>query len=143
LVLSRGERLVGFVSYGPTQDDGLDPAKVGEIYLLYVAPEEWRKGHGRALLDEAVTRLQQAGRQEVVLWVLHNNEQAMRFYEAIGFATDGAQQLKRRPDGTSMIVIRYRRRLAPKDDLAAAGHEKRRAADHLYCKGGIGDESMV
>jgi ribosomal protein S18 acetylase RimI-like enzyme len=108
LVLTREERIVGYVGYGPTRDEALDPKEVGEVYVLYVAPSEWRKGHGSALLREALDSLRKKGRMEVVLWVLHNNEQATAFYEAAGFVADGARQVKERADGTQMVIARYR-----------------------------------
>ncbi len=108
LVLTQDEQIVGYVGYGPTRDESLDPEKVGEIYVLYVTPAAWRKGYGTDLLREAMHRLCQGASREVILWVLHNNEQAIAFYEAAGFLVDGAKQVKRRQDGTSMIVARYR-----------------------------------
>lgn len=111
LVLTRDGEIVGYVGYGPTRDEGADLERVGEIYVLYVAPQEWRRGHGTALLRAALDRLRQSGKIEIVLWVLHNNQQAIGFYEAAGFAADGTEQTKVRADGTLMTIARYRRRL--------------------------------
>lgn len=109
LVLTQDERIVGYVGYGPTRDEAADET-VGEIYVLYVAPPEWRKGHGRALLRAAVDNLRAQGSQEIILWVLRDNEQAIGFYEAAGFVADGEQQVKKRRDGTRMVIARYRQR---------------------------------
>jgi ribosomal protein S18 acetylase RimI-like enzyme len=76
--------------------------------MLYVAPEHWRKGYGLALMREAMSTLEAQGVTEVILWVLHNNEQATAFYQAVGFMADGARQVKHRQDGTQMIVVRFR-----------------------------------
>lgn len=111
LVLTREEQVVAFVGYGPTQDEGGDPEQVGEIYVLYVTPDEWRRGHGTALTQAALDALRASGRAEVVLWVLDDNERAIAFYGAAGFLTDGTTQVKERRDGTRMMVARYRRRL--------------------------------
>jgi ribosomal protein S18 acetylase RimI-like enzyme len=108
LVLCRDEQIVGYVGYGPVRDEAVDPEKVGEIYVLYVAPAEWRQGHGRALLREATDRLRTGNSTEVVLWVLHTNEQAIAFYEAAGFVADGTRQVKKRRDGTRMTIARFR-----------------------------------
>lgn len=120
LVRTQDEKVVGFVGYGPTHDEGADPEAVGEIYVLYVVPQAWRRGHGSALLREAMGRLRGKGHTEVVLWVLHNNEQAIAFYEAAGFGVDGARQVKERADGTRMTVARYRYRFegAGRSDLS-------------------------
>lgn len=111
LVLIVDGRVAAFVGYGPTQDEGADRETVGEIYVLYVDPDQWQQGHGTALLRAAVDNLRASGRVEVVLWVLHDNERAIAFYKAGGFAADGTTQVKERRDGTRMTVARYRRRL--------------------------------
>ncbi|MBN1661539.1 MAG: GNAT family N-acetyltransferase [Anaerolineae bacterium] len=109
LVLADTGRVAGFVGYGPAHDEDVDPQQVGEIYMLYVAPEQWRQGYGIALVREAVARLGGKGATEIVLWVLHNNEPAIAFYQAAGFVADGARQVKQRRDGTQMLLARYRR----------------------------------
>lgn len=110
LVLTEDEGIAGYVGYGPTRDEALDPKKVGEVYVLYVAPSAWRKGYGSALLREALDNLRKEGNPEVVVWVLYNNQQAIAFYEAAGFVADGARQVKERADGTQMVIARYRQR---------------------------------
>lgn len=115
LVRTQGEQVVGFVGFGPAPDEEADPLVIGEIYVLYVAPPEWRQGHGMTLLREAMERLRAQGSTEVILWVLHNNESAIAFYEAAGFVADGTQQVKERQDGTRMTVARYRYQLEGSD----------------------------
>ena len=111
LVRTRGERVVAFVGYGPPQDEGREPEGVGEVYVLYVLPDEWRRGHGAALLEAALDGLRAGGDVEAMLWVLHDNERAIAFYEAAGFVGDGTVRVKERRDGTRLTVARYRRRL--------------------------------
>jgi len=113
LVVTHAGRVTGFAGYGATGDEDLDVETVGEIYVLYVAPEEWRKGYGTALVGEAVARLEGKGVTQIVVWVLHDNVPAIAFYQAAGFATDGARKVKQRRDGTEMTVARYRRPIAP------------------------------
>ena len=110
LVLTQDDGIVGYVGYGPTRDEALDPKKVGEVYVLYVGPSAWRKGHGSALLRKAMQGLREAGSTEVVVWVLHDNEQAIAFYQSAGFVADGARKVKERADGTQMVIARYRQR---------------------------------
>src|SRR5262245_52369619 len=46
-------RTVGFASVGPSRDE----AAVGELYAIYVDPDEWSRGAGRALIARAEERL--------------------------------------------------------------------------------------
>jgi ribosomal protein S18 acetylase RimI-like enzyme len=100
---------VGFVACGKSQDEDVDREQVGEIYVLYVHPDAWRQGIGSALLDRAMNHLRTDRFTEAVLWVLDGNRQAMRFYEAAGFETDGVRKVKQRRDGSTMPIVRYRR----------------------------------
>jgi ribosomal protein S18 acetylase RimI-like enzyme len=109
LVAVQEDRVVGFAAGGNTQDEDVDPARVGEIYVLYIHPQVWRRGWGTALLDELMQHLRGDGFEEVILWVLEGNEHAIPFYRAAGFEADGASRVKRRPDGTHMPLVRYRR----------------------------------
>ena len=112
LVVTDGGRVAGLVACGPAHDGDVDPTQVGGIDILYVAPGEWRKGYGTALVREAVARLEEKGATAIVLWVLHNNAPAIAFYQAAGFVADGATQVKQRRDGTEMLLARYRRQAA-------------------------------
>ena len=60
------------------------------MYTLYVTPEHWSTGTGRALTDAALDGLRTAGYRRVVLWTLTANARARRFYAKAGFAPDGA-----------------------------------------------------
>lgn len=102
-------RVVGYAACGASEDEDVDRERVGEVYVIYVHPEVWRRGVGTALLDEAVGRLREDGFEEAILWVLEGNQQAIGFYEAAGFEADGASKVKRRADGLEMAVVRFRR----------------------------------
>ena len=95
----------GFASVGPTRD--ADAEGAGEVYAIYVTPEQWGTGAGRALMAAAVEALRDAGFSEAVLWVLEDNPRARRFYELAGWEADGAAK----PDvflGTRVREVRYR-----------------------------------
>lgn len=87
LVAVAGPALAGFVSFGPPRDEPA-PATT-EVYALYVAPDRWRAGVGRALLAAAVRGIEAAGDGAAYLWVLEANDRARAFYERMGFAHDG------------------------------------------------------
>jgi ribosomal protein S18 acetylase RimI-like enzyme len=105
-VAEENGRVAGFVSCGPPRDDDV-PLPGAEVYAIYVRPERWRGGLGRALLDAATVHLREQGAQTLVLWVLEANHRARGFYEAMGWRPDGG---RRELDlgGTSPIEIRYR-----------------------------------
>jgi GNAT superfamily N-acetyltransferase len=56
---------------------------------LYVLPEWWSRGVGRALHDEVLERQRAAGAERCHLWVLEENTRARRFYERLGWAENG------------------------------------------------------
>lgn len=81
-----GERIVGFATVGPMR--GVD-GDGGEVYAIYVDPEGWGEGTGRALIAAARGWLVEQGYTDAGLWVLAGNDRAQRFYRADGWAPDG------------------------------------------------------
>ena len=72
--------VLGFASVGPSRDE----RGIGELYALYVDPEHWSTGAGRALMTRAEARLV-TEYAEATLWVLEDNPRARRFYERAGW----------------------------------------------------------
>jgi GNAT superfamily N-acetyltransferase len=102
-----GGEPVGFVSVGPSRDADTDPLRVGELYAIYVLPERWGSGFGRRLMDAALAACEQLSFEEAILWVLEDNPRARRFYEAAGWALDGASKTDTFL-GTLVREVRYR-----------------------------------
>ena len=102
----RDGRAVGFVSSGPPRDEDV-PLPAAEVYAIYVLPEAWRRGVGRALLETATGHWRARGTDTLVLWVLEGNARARRFYEAMGWLPDGGLQLLEMA-GAKLYEIRYR-----------------------------------
>ncbi len=94
----------GFSSFGPGRD--VDLKTLGEIYALYVLPQFWGTGRGRALLGEALRRLHSAGFRQATLWLLKGNQRAARFYQAAGFIPAGARKTVSLP-GVELDEARY------------------------------------
>ncbi len=112
LVAVDGGTIRGFCSLQPSRDETESCETVGEITSLYVDPEHWRKGLGRALYTATVARASQRGFQELVLWVLEENHAARRFYERMGLHRDaGAGFTRGFGGGVELSEIRYRVRL--------------------------------
>jgi len=100
--------VAGFVTLGGCRDRGAAPT-TGEIWGVYVEPRRWGEGIGTGLVREAERRLVDRGATEAALWVFEGNARARRFYEAAGYALDGAR--KEIEVGASIPAVRYRKAL--------------------------------
>lgn len=110
LVGQRDSRIVGFVTCRPCPDKDKDSTIVAELMAIYLLPEYWGQGLGRALMNEALERMLAQGFSEVALWVLEGNSRACRFYECAGFTFDGNKS----PDvirDSNVIKMRYVKKL--------------------------------
>jgi GNAT superfamily N-acetyltransferase len=87
-------------------DEDSDPARVALLDRLYTEPASWRRGLGRALVEAAMVELRQRGFHEVTLWTAEWNG-SRGFYEALGWAADGATREKTFAGGT-FTEVRYR-----------------------------------
>jgi len=101
-------RVTAYAHAGPSRDE--PGSALGEVSSVYVAPSHWRRGQGTALLRTAEAALAARGCEALTLWVLEANDRARSFYEALGYAPDGAA--KRHPK-SGLVEIRYRRALRP------------------------------
>ena len=77
---------VGFILFAPRE-------RTLEIFYLGVAPEMWGRGIGGRLLVSAEDHARQIGQQSLELWVINDNERAIRVYERFGFVA--THELKR------------------------------------------------
>ena len=113
--------IVGYAAFGPEQDvlDAPWPhplttagteGQVAELYALYVHPDWWSTGTGRALMDRCLAWVTAAGYTSITLWVLQDNARARRFYQRAGFGADGARHVL--DDLGGVTEIRYRRALS-------------------------------
>jgi GNAT superfamily N-acetyltransferase len=105
-VAEQDGEIVGFVAVGPSRD----PATDGELFAIYVHPEQWGSGVGRALIETGEEELRRLGHQEAILWVLDDNPRARRFYEIAGWAADGTAR-DVHIFGFDVAEVRYAKRL--------------------------------
>jgi GNAT superfamily N-acetyltransferase len=105
-VAQRDGDVIGFAALGPSRD----LPRLGELYAIYVEPDEWSSGAGRALLAVAEEQLE-SEYDVALLWVLEDNPRARRFYERAGWAPDGARKAEQR-FGVRAPEIRYRKDFA-------------------------------
>lgn len=98
--------IVGFSTIRPAPEDDAD-ARTAEMPTLYVHPDSWRLGYGRALCGAALQRARVRGFTELTLWVVEVNEAAVAFYEALGFTFDGTTRMDELPQ-ERLVARRYR-----------------------------------
>ena len=105
-VAERDGEILGFVSVGASRDPGTD----GELFAIYVHPQHWGTGAGRALIEAGEGELLRLGHHDAVLWVLDDNPRARRFYELAGWSPDGAAR-EIHVFGFDVPEVRYAKRL--------------------------------
>lgn len=103
------ELAAGFAALGACLDPGAT-ADVGELYAIYVSPEFWRRGVGRALHAASLDAMRVIGYGDARLWVLEANPQARSFYEQLGWHWDGTTEPHALGD-EELPIVRYCRRL--------------------------------
>ena len=106
LVAERRGQVAALAVLGRSTDQDSDPARVALLDRLYTEPASWRRGLGRALIDAAMVELRERGFREVTLWTAEWNT-SRGFYEALGWALDGATRQKTFAGGT-FTEVRYR-----------------------------------
>ena len=102
------ERILGYTIIGPNRDEALKEDNCGEVWGLYISPDHWRKGLGARLTKWACRQLKSKGYDIATLWVFQTNLAAREFYQAMGFASDGATK-EVRPGAP--LAVRYRKRM--------------------------------
>ncbi|HEV2701869.1 MAG TPA: GNAT family N-acetyltransferase [Steroidobacteraceae bacterium] len=98
--------VVGWSSFGASRDPDAGP-KTGELEAIYVLPQYWKTGTGRALWLITRGRLIERGFATATLWVLADNLRAIRFYAAAGFAPNPASEKQINIGGRLLREIRY------------------------------------
>lgn len=88
LVAEKNGETIGWAAGGPSRD--ADGAKDAEVYAIYVSSPHWGGGVGRRLMAAMEDASPIA--QSTTLWVLRDNQRAIRFYERIGYRPDAEQK---------------------------------------------------
>jgi ribosomal protein S18 acetylase RimI-like enzyme len=79
LLATCGAAVVGFAAVGPDGDPPAGPER-GELYAIYLRPDQQRLGIGTQLHNAAIDRLRSLGFTSATLWVLDGNEAALGLY---------------------------------------------------------------
>lgn len=86
LVAVVGEKVVGFSCYMQNSREFVSVKPSSEIVALYVLKEYQGCGIGKALINAVKDELTE---KNILLFVLNGNQQAIKFYEHIGFSFTG------------------------------------------------------
>jgi ribosomal protein S18 acetylase RimI-like enzyme len=105
LLVADDGAFAGFTACGTSRDPDAGP-EVGEIWSFFVAEDRWRRGVGRALMAAALEELRERGYEQATVWSFDTNERANAFYEAHGFARDGAERTEEA--WARILEVRYR-----------------------------------
>jgi ribosomal protein S18 acetylase RimI-like enzyme len=86
LVVETGGSVIGYAHTGPSRGAAAAP-RLGELYSLYVRPDHWDLGVGRAIHDAGLEGMAGDGCLRATLWMLGTNDRARRFYRRLGWTT--------------------------------------------------------
>ena len=106
VVAVSGDTVLGFVGFGTTHDEDVDPARVAEVHGLYVHPAHWRRAWAVGCCRPPFEALDSDGYDTATLWTLAESEASRAFYEAVGWRTDGIVTPWEDWDGVPLV--RYR-----------------------------------
>jgi GNAT superfamily N-acetyltransferase len=81
-VVEHAGELIGFATGGPERAG--ETGYTGELYAIYILDAFQRHGYGRELVRAVVTGLRDMGLDDMIIWVLRDNQPARRFYERMG-----------------------------------------------------------
>lgn len=101
-----GDSVVGWVAFGKCRD-AYARSTAGEIWAIYVAPDCWSTGAGRALWLHARQKLAADGYRTVSLWVLADNARAIDFYGKAGFIAEPDSAKEFELGGQTLKEFRY------------------------------------
>ena len=106
LVAKDNGTVLGWVSFGACRDKDA-PSSQAEVWAIYVAPNSWFKGVGHQLWQRARELLSQQGYGTCSLWVFPENQQAIRFYQSVGFVADNLPAQQFELGGRQLQEVRY------------------------------------
>ncbi|HEY6683474.1 MAG TPA: GNAT family N-acetyltransferase [Propionibacteriaceae bacterium] len=90
LIATDGQRVIGFATTMPSQDDDADRSTDGAIDAFVVDPVAQHQGHGSRLLNACADTLRADGFVRASCWVNADDETFRLFLIAAGWALDGA-----------------------------------------------------
>lgn len=80
-VAVKGEEVLGYSCFSLTDRDNFFDS---ELVSLYIKPTETRKGIGESLVKETAKELVSKGKNNMIVWCLSDNINALNFYKKLG-----------------------------------------------------------
>jgi ribosomal protein S18 acetylase RimI-like enzyme len=108
----------GWLGYQVAEEDGvvlgaavggLIAPRSGELFVLYLDPEQRGRGLGTLLLDRVTEQLREQGATEMWAAVLEGNDLAFPFYEARGFRRAERRRTTHTDEADNLFSWRMRR----------------------------------
>jgi len=92
------QTMIGFCCFGrvktrPDFDKGVVPRFGGEVYSLYIHPDYFGRGVGKALFIDACHHLIDQKITSLLLWTMKKNKRACGFYDAMGGERVGKKRI--------------------------------------------------
>ena len=115
LIIISASKFVSIILFGKTRSMKVRRAIIDDASrLAKIHVDSWRAAYRGLVPDthlckHAEKMLKEQGHTTIFLWVFSLNQRARRFYEAMGFKTDGGTKMLN--SGIPLVVIRYRKRI--------------------------------
>lgn len=106
--ISAGFVVIGRTKTPPPGSSPIRPSHSGEVYALYLHPDYWRRGIGRALLRHAAQELKAQKHTTMCLWVLDGNQRGNAFYKAMGGQKLGGKMIEIGPSMLKEVCYGWR-----------------------------------
>ncbi|TPR23157.1 GNAT family N-acetyltransferase [Apilactobacillus timberlakei] len=84
IIATKDNKIVGVCSFGKIRHS--NDCKFGEIYPLYIDPEQQKLGIGKRIINKAIKDLIKSNYEKILLWVIYNNYSAINFYKKMGLS---------------------------------------------------------
>ena len=79
-VIQHGKKTVGVMRVAPPQDEDAGD-NVYELHCIYLHPDYFRQGIGTKAMEYALSIARRLGKKTMIVWVLDENINSIRFYE--------------------------------------------------------------
>ena len=107
LLVARNKGVIqGWLNFGACRDEE-SPSSNAEVWALYVSPESWSTGTGRALWLRAKELMLKQCFKSCSLWVFPQNTRAIKFYRSAGFNCDSSPPKSFELGGKQLQEVRY------------------------------------